>query len=72
MHYLSGNVYSLKVAACDLLVSIYRFFNIWLFNTIGSGLLLLLLPLSVCAAQCMCSSELSVVLKPLAKLADFL
>lgn len=46
MHYLSGNVYSLKVAACDLLVSIYRFFNIWLFNTIGSGLLLLL-PLSV-------------------------
>lgn len=46
MHYLSGNVYSLSVAACDLLVSIYRFFNIWLFNTIGSGLLLLL-PLSV-------------------------
>lgn len=71
MHYLSGNVYSLSVAACDLLVSIYRFFNIWLFNTIGSGLLLLL-PLSVCAAQCMCSSELSVVLKPLAKLAHFL
>lgn len=56
MHYLSGNVYSLSVAACDLLVSIYRFFNIWLFNTIGSGLLLLSV-LSVCAAH-----ELSVVL----------
>lgn len=53
MHYLSGNVYSLSVAACDLLISIYRFFNIWLFNTIGSGLLLLLplsVQLSVCAA----------------------
>lgn len=53
MHYLSGNLYSLIVAACDRLVSIYRFFNIWLFNTFGSGLLLLLLPL---CAQCMCSS----------------
>lgn len=52
MHYLSGNVYSLSVAACDLLVSIYRFFNIWLFNTIGSGLLLLLLPLSVQLSVC--------------------